>query len=102
MTLKIALTNECPKIFKLKSLRIGIGKHYRNIEINEIAVVGRIALRGAYSMRVVTCRTRSIVFQMFLMKGEAFVVKNAFALMTFVAEGIAGRAFDGVIGGLIL
>ena len=68
-----------------------------------MAVIDRIALGVADSMRVVTGRTRSLrILYMFFMLRKTLVPQYTISAVAFIAQGVGGRVFFCKIKGYIV
>ena len=79
VALEEALTLLDAQVFELASARSGILAHDACVKVNQMRVVGRIALCRADAMGVVTGGTGNTLIQMAFMAREAFITHNAVA-----------------------
>ncbi len=102
MTSQVAGASEGASVFKSK-LAHHVRRNNREVEVYQVAVICRIALCVAYTVRVVADITRGpFTHNVFLVFSKTLIAEDATATMALIAEGIGGAAFRGIIRGNIL
>ena len=103
VALKITPAAEAAEVFKFQSAGLTVGKHNRQIKIDQVAVIGGVALGLADAVGIVTGLTGGVLtFDMLFVILEALIVQNAVAAVAFIAQGVIKRAFSCVIQGFIV
>ena len=88
MAIQITLPGKSPLVLELQSAP-AIRANNLYIKIYEMAVIDRIALGVADSMRVVTGRARNIlILYMFFMLRKTPVLQDALPAVAFIAQGV--------------
>ena len=89
MAVQITLSGKSPQVFELQSAP-AIRPDDFQIKVYQMAVIDRIALGVADSMRVVTGRARSIlILYMFFMLRKTPVPQYTLPAVTFIAQGVS-------------
>ena len=73
-----------PPVFERQTPGCRIGANDGRVEINQMSVVRRGALRRTDAVWVMTCRAWDFVFEVVPVLGEALVVQNAVSTVAFV------------------
>jgi len=89
MAIQITLPGKSPPVLELQSApAIRANNFY--IKIYEMAVIDRIALGVADSMRIVTDRARCLlIYYMFFMLRKTPVPQDTLPAVTFIAQGVS-------------
>ncbi len=87
MALHSAASREHPAVLKFQQSAVRLRKHNGEVEVDEMAVVGGIALNAAHAVGVVTnAAWRVLSLDVLLVFAKALVVQNAGRTVAFEAE----------------
>ena len=88
MAIQITLPGKSSQVLELQSTLV-ILSSYLQIKVYQMAVIDRITLRVADSMRVVTSRARNIlILYMFFMLRKTPVLQDTLPAVAFIAQGV--------------